>query len=129
MNPQKQAKLRRRLEDRRAQIVSDVSYMANEIRALGIDQDDENGALGNHIAEDGSSVTESERIVVVSEDLQDILAQVNAALERMDEGTYGQCQRCGRSIAAARLEAFPYVAYCIECQALIEREQALRASV
>jgi RNA polymerase-binding transcription factor DksA len=129
MNPQKQAKLRRRLEDRRAQIVSDVSYMANEIRALGIDQDDENGALGNHIAEDGSSVTESERIVVVSEDLQDILAQVNAALERMDEGTYGQCQRCGRSIAAARLEAFPYVAYCIECQALIEREQALRAGV
>jgi len=129
MNPQKQAKLRRRLEDRRAQIVSDVSYMADEIRALGIDQDDENGALGNHIAEDGSSVTESERIVVVSEDLQDILAQVNAALERMDEGTYGQCQRCGRSIAAARLEAFPYVAYCIECQALIEREQALRAGV
>jgi len=129
MNPQKQAKLRRRLEVRRAQIVSDVSYMADEIRALGIDQDDENGALGNHIAEDGSSVTESERIVVVSEDLQDILAQVNAALERMDEGTYGQCQRCGRSIAAARLEAFPYVAYCIECQALIEREQALRAGV
>ena len=129
MNPQKQAKLRRRLEDRRAQIVSDVSYMADEIRALGIDQDDENGALGNHIAEDGSSVTESERIVVVSEDLQDILAQVNAALERMDDGTYGQCQRCGRSIAAARLEAFPYVAYCIECQALIEREQALRAGV
>jgi len=129
MNSQKQAKLRRRLEDRRAQIVSDVSYMADEIRALGIDQDDENGALGNHIAEDGSSVTESERIVVVSEDLQDILAQVNAALERMDEGTYGQCQRCGRSIAAARLEAFPYVAYCIECQALIEREQALRAGV
>lgn len=129
MNPQKQAKLRRRLEDRRTQIVSDVSYMADEIRALGIDQDDENGALGNHIAEDGSSVTESERIVVVSEDLQDILAQVNAALERMDEGTYGQCQRCGRSIAAARLEAFPYVAYCIECQALIEREQALRAGV
>lgn len=129
MNPQKQAKLRRRLEVRRAQIVSDVSYMADEIRALGIDQDDENGALGNHIAEDGSSVTESERIVVVSEDLQDILAQVNAALERMDDGTYGQCQRCGRSIAAARLEAFPYVAYCIECQALIEREQALRAGV
>jgi RNA polymerase-binding protein DksA len=129
MNPQKQAKLRRRLEDRRAEIVSDVSYMADEIRALGVDQDDENGALGNHIAEDGSSVTESERIVVVSEDLQDILAQVNSALERMDEGTYGQCQRCGRSVAVARLEAFPYVAYCIECQALIEREQALRAGV
>ena len=37
------------------------------------------------------------------------------------------CQRCGKPIGEERLEAFPYVAYCIECQSLIEREQALRA--
>jgi RNA polymerase-binding protein DksA len=127
VNEKKQEKLRRRLEDKRTQIESDVSYMADEMRALGIDQDDENGSLGNHIADDGSNVSEAERIVTVTDDLQGILAQVNAALERMNEGTYGICQRCGRKIAAERLEAFPYVTYCIECQAIIEREQALRA--
>jgi RNA polymerase-binding protein DksA len=127
MNEKKLKQLRNRLEERRTEIESDVSFMADEMRAIGVEQDDENGSLGNHIAEDGSSIAEAERIVTVTEDFQDILAQVNAALERMNEGTYGICQRCGRRIAVARLEAFPYVAYCIDCQIQIEREQALRA--
>lgn len=127
MNKRQQATLRKRLEERRAEIENDVSYMAAEMRSIGIDQDQENGSLGNHIADDGSNVAEAERIVTVSEDIQQILTQVNAALERMNEGQYGECQRCGKPIGKERLEAFPYVAYCIECQSLVEREQALRA--
>ena len=127
MNKRKMTTLRNRLEGRKAEIESDVCYMADEMRSIGVEQDDENGALGNHIAEDGASVAEAERIVTVTEDLQDILAQVDAALERMNEGTYGVCQRCGQKIGEERLEAFPYVAYCISCQEIMEREQALRA--
>jgi DnaK suppressor protein len=127
INARKRNKLRTLLEERRSEIEGSVSSMAEEIRDLGTDQDDENGSLGNHIADDGANVAEAERIVTVTEDLQDILAQVNGALERMDEGTYGICQRCGRPIGEERLEAFPYVAFCIECQSAIEREQALRA--
>jgi DnaK suppressor protein len=127
MNATKQRKLRKQLEERKAEIEGDVSYMAAEIRALGIDQDMENGSLGNHIADDGTNVFEAERLVTISDDLQDILAQVNAALERMDEGTYGVCGNCGRRIAEERLEAFPYVALCIECQSRFERDRALRA--
>src|SRR5262249_17299737 len=112
---------------RKTEIEQDVTYMAAEMRSIGVEQDDENGSVGNHFAEDGASVAEAERIVTVSEDLQDILAQVNAALGRMNDGQYGICRRCGRPIAEPRLEAFPYVAYCIDCQAKIEREQALRA--
>jgi RNA polymerase-binding transcription factor DksA len=37
------------------------------------------------------------------------------------------CQRCGKPIGEERLEAFPYVAYCIECQSLVERDQAFSA--
>lgn len=127
MNARKQKSLRKRLEARKSEIESDVSYMADEMRSIGVEQDDENGSLGNHIAEDGASIAEAERIVTVTEDMQHILAQVNAALERMNEGTYGVCQRCGKPIGEERLEAFPYVAYCIECQSILEREQALRA--
>jgi DnaK suppressor protein len=129
MNERKLEKLRKSLEQTRAKIEGDVSYMANEIRAIGVEQDDESGGLGNHIAEDGASVAEAERIVTVSEDLQNILQQVNAALERMDEGTFGTCQRCGKSVAMARLEAFPYVAYCINCQNILEHQEVLRAGV
>jgi DnaK suppressor protein len=127
MNKRQQEKLRKRLEERRVEIESDMSFMAAEMRSIGVDQDQENGSLGNHIADDGSNVAEAERIVTVSEDFQQILAQVNGALERMSEGNYGVCQRCGKPIGEERLEAFPYVAYCIECQSLVERDLALRA--
>ena len=127
MNKRQRETLRKRLEERQAQIESDMSYMAAEMRSIGVDQDEENGSLGNHIADDGSNVAEAERIVTVSEDLQQILIQVNAALERMKDGNYGLCQRCGKPISKERLEAFPYVAHCIECQSLVERDQALRA--
>lgn len=127
MNARKQQKLRKELEERKADIESNVAYMADEIRSIGVDQDDENGSLGNHIADDGSNVTEAERLVTISEDFQNLLGQIDAALERMEDGTYGTCLRCGKAIGEERLEAFPYVAYCIECQSIIEREQALRA--
>jgi RNA polymerase-binding protein DksA len=49
------------------------------------------------------------------------LELVEAALARLDSGTYGVCQRCGRPIAAERLEALPWAAHCIECQSAVDR--------
>ncbi|HEX5015385.1 MAG TPA: TraR/DksA C4-type zinc finger protein [Candidatus Limnocylindrales bacterium] len=44
------------------------------------------------------------------------LELVDAALARLDAGTYGACQSCGRPVAPERLEAIPWAAYCIDCQ-------------
>ena len=44
------------------------------------------------------------------------IAELEAAIERLDEGSYGVCQRCSRPIAAERLEFLPQVRYCIACQ-------------
>lgn len=49
------------------------------------------------------------------------MALVDAALARLDEGTFGTCVRCGKPISAARLEALPWAAYCIDCQRIIDR--------
>jgi DnaK suppressor protein len=46
--------------------------------------------------------------------------QITAALNRLTQGTYGLCTRCGRKIAPARLEVLPYAAACIECQSHAE---------
>lgn len=46
--------------------------------------------------------------------LREQLADIEAALLRMDDGTYGKCQTCGEPIAAARLEAMPATAFCID---------------
>jgi DnaK suppressor protein len=127
MNAEKQAELRQRLEARKTEIENDVSYMAEEIQQMGEFQDNENAGLGNHMAEDGASVQETERLVALTDDFQDLLAQIDDALERMDEGTYGICERCGKPIPEERLEAFPYVRYDVNCQAIVEREQGMRA--
>ena len=127
MEATKMNELREALEGRRAELQAEIDQMDVELRSIGADQEDEKGGLGNHLAEDGSNVMEAERLTTISADLRDILAQVNAALERMDDGTYGTCQRCGKPINPERLEAFPYVAFCIDCQMLLERQNALRA--
>jgi len=49
------------------------------------------------------------------------LASIENALERMREGTYGQCEVCGGKIPMARLDALPYATMCIGCQRDVER--------
>lgn len=126
MEATKMSELRQALEQRRGEIQGEVDRMDDEIRSIGLDQGDEKGSVGNHLAEDGSNVTEAERLSTIGDDMRDVLAQIEAALGRMDDGTYGTCQRCGKPIHRERLEAFPYVAYDIDCQTILERENALR---
>ncbi len=49
-----------------------------------------------------------------------VVAQITAALNRLDAGTYGRCTRCGGQIAPARLEVLPHAAACIECQSHVD---------
>jgi DnaK suppressor protein len=49
-----------------------------------------------------------------------LLSAVDAALKRISEGTFGECLNCGQEINAKRLEALPWVRYCITCQELID---------
>jgi RNA polymerase-binding transcription factor DksA len=68
---------------------------------------------------DSSQVTaergEAERLAA---DLHDSLADVDAALQRLAKGTYGKCERCGKPITEARLEAMPTARRCLDCAKL-----------
>lgn len=52
----------------------------------------------------------------IIEDDRNLLAKVDYALRRLEEGTYGQCARCGKAIPMERLEAKPSVSLCLACQ-------------
>lgn len=52
------------------------------------------------------------------------VAAIDAALERLQAGTFGQCLRCGLAISAGRLQAQPNAATCLACQELQERQRA-----
>lgn len=68
-----------------------------------------------------SQVFEQQRDLALRERNAQHLADVDAALERLDAGTYGRCLRCGNPIAPERLEAIPWAAHCIDCQRAIGR--------
>ena len=70
-----------------------------------------------------SQVFEQQRDLALRDRAVQHLAQVDAALVRLDDGTFGRCVRCGRDIAPARLEALPWAAHCIECQTAVDRGQ------
>ena len=123
MNATKTKKLRADLLARQEVVQSELEELRQELEDYGVEQEIERGSLGNHLAEDGTNVQEQERILAVSGGLTAMLTQIEGALRRMDEGTYGICQHCGKPIERERLEAFPYVAYCIKDQQLLERQQ------
>jgi DnaK suppressor protein len=57
---------------------------------------------------------------------QDLHGKVHAALARIEDGTYGICDRCGKPINPARLDAIPYTTYCKECAELVENGASSR---
>ena len=52
-----------------------------------------------------------------------LLRKIEVALERIREGTFGECSSCGEQISVRRLEAMPFAAYCRDCQESLERER------
>lgn len=69
-------------------------------------------------AEAGSMKSELEKELSIELNLVDLRSKVETALERIDAGTYGICERCGESIPVARLEALPYTTLCVDCSRL-----------
>lgn len=70
-----------------------------------------------------TQVFEQQRDLALRDRSSQQLQLVDAALARLETATFGACLRCGKPIAQARLEALPWAAHCIECQAIVDRER------
>jgi RNA polymerase-binding transcription factor DksA len=75
-----------------------------------------------HPADTGTETFDRERDLTLLEQVEGELADVEHALQRIDEGTYGICEACGEPIGDDRLEAMPATRFCLKDQALAERE-------
>lgn len=112
------AAIRKQLEAERADLHSQIDAIEIENQSP---QDD--AGIGNHMADDASELFVRERNVSLRGNAEELIAQIDAALERLDSGGYGICARCGQQIAPERLQALPYVTLCITCQSAVERER------
>jgi len=74
----------------------------------------------NHPGDVASETYEREKEFALSENVSELMAKVDRALEKLDEGTYGTCDRCSREISPERIHVLPYATMCVKCQDAIE---------
>ena len=93
--------------------------------SLGVSLEDEGGdeSLDQHPADVGTVTLSREIDLSVQGDVEHLLGHVERALEKIDEGTYGLCDRCGQKIEVHRLEAVPYATLCMTHQKERERSE------
>jgi RNA polymerase-binding protein DksA len=75
-----------------------------------------------HPADMGSVMQEREKAFWLASHGREILMQINDALMRIENGTYGMCEACGQAINAERLSALPHTAMCLDCQEELEKQ-------
>jgi DnaK suppressor protein len=83
-------------------------------------------AAGGHIADAGSEMFERSRDLSIVGDFEGLLSEIDHAMHRLDAGSYGRCEACGREIGEERLTARPMARFCIDDQKQAEREAHLR---
>jgi DnaK suppressor protein len=108
-------RFRKRLEDERERLeeqIADYERVLEEAR-LTESSSDRSPDPGN--AEASSMKLEYAKELSIEQNTLDLLSKANRALERIDAGTYGICESCGKSIPIERLEVLPYSTLCVEC--------------
>jgi DnaK suppressor protein len=110
------ASQRRQLEARRNSYLADVdrsTATALELTEDGANQDmaDEDG-----FGEGDTLNVERDRLLLVASEARARVAEIDAALERVEAGTYGSCEACGKPIPHARLEVVPEATLCVSCK-------------
>ena len=108
-------KFRARLEEERDRLevlIDDYEQELEEAR-MSESSSDRSPDPGN--AEASSTKLEYAKELSLEQNTLDLLSKVEWALAKMDEGTYGICESCGKSIPLARLDVLPYATLCVDC--------------
>jgi DnaK suppressor protein len=106
--------LRTRLESEREELGAQLTTI--EDQAFAATQSDMSGDVGvdDESADAGTATFEREKELSIEQNVRDLIQKIDRALKRIDDGTYGICERCGKPIEKARIKALPYVDLCIK---------------
>jgi RNA polymerase-binding protein DksA len=118
---------RERLDEERARLLSVKETFAGEDEETESESLAELSDSDQHQADVGTETFEREKDLSILERVEAELNDVEHALARISEGTYGTCEACGKPIAEERLEAVPAARMCLQDQAEAERQARLGA--
>jgi RNA polymerase-binding protein DksA len=104
------------LDERRRVEHALATLRAEHPGSLDEEVEEIDAANDNHLAETATATLGREIDYTLGENSGEVLAQIDAALKRIEDGTYGTCVSCGDQIAPGRLEAYPWASLCIDCK-------------
>ncbi len=102
------------LEAERKRVTDALQYLHSETPNADSDETQESGTEDN-LADSAAVTYDREMDFSLEENSEQVLEEIDRALKRIDDGSYGKCANCGNDIPAERLEAIPYAEYCIDC--------------
>ena len=120
MRKDRVAYFRKRLVEKQRQLVEEVGRNA----LYGKDQEDDSI---KDLGDQANTAYNREFLFELGNGDRRLLREVVTALQKIEEGSYGSCERCGEAISDKRLEALPFARYCIDCQRAAEEEERMAA--
>ena len=117
LSPQERAAARDRLAAEREQTAARLTALRRDLESITASTASAAGADDEHDPEGSSTAFDRQHVAALLDHAKDHLAAVAEAERRLDDGSYGRCERCGREIGAERLAARPAAATCVGCAA------------
>ena len=111
---------RKRLLEERKRVQEAIDYLHEE-NPGSIQDETQDSTADNHPGDMATVTFDRELDYTLEENEGRLLQAIDAALTRMDDGSYGACVSCGQPIGAERLEALPWTTQCIDCKRKEER--------
>ncbi|HEY8775183.1 MAG TPA: TraR/DksA C4-type zinc finger protein [Gaiellaceae bacterium] len=107
---------REALLEERMRVAAAIQNLHDENPGTLAEDAGEETAYDNHLADTATETYDRELDYTLEENSEHVLAEIDGALKRIEEGTYGICTNCGKQIVVERLEALPWATLCIDCQ-------------
>jgi RNA polymerase-binding protein DksA len=115
-----QNRVRETLNSERSRVIREISDV-DEALSISLEDSTDENLYDQHMADSATPMLNREIDVSLEENARNVLAQINRALQKLDEGTYGICDNCGQEINEERLEVVPYANLCVDCKRRLER--------
>jgi RNA polymerase-binding transcription factor DksA len=117
-------KYKKLLLDLRDHLIDGANFLATDnLKRSQRDASGELSGYGLHMADAGTDSFDREFALSLVSNEQEALYEIEEALKRIDQSTYGICGNCEKSIVKARLDAVPFARLCVNCQSTIEKDR------